>query len=80
MIRRIGFLLSRHAVHAANHDAFAITESIRHLQEAAEGLSDGDLAQFEPFRRVLHVEVSAGRVVHDGARWNEQHSPLKSAR
>ena len=42
---------------AENDDAFAIMKSVRDLHQVAEGLSDGDLAELEPFRR---VDVDAG--------------------
>jgi hypothetical protein len=37
---------------AENDDTFAIMKSVRDLHQAAEGLSDGDLPEFEPFRPV----------------------------
>ena len=44
--------LSGHFVSAANDDTVAITKSVR--DEVPEGLSDGDLAEFEAFRCVRH--------------------------
>ncbi len=68
--------LSGHLVSAANDDAVAITKSARDLHQAAEGLSDGDLAEFEPFRCVLDVDGGARAVAHDCGRGDEQHSFL----
>ena len=40
--------VTRRLVSAANDDAVAITKSVHDLHQVAEGLSNGDLTEFEP--------------------------------